>query len=167
MISSGRARARTLGFWYSAADSDSSPPETKHPPFAGAIPELTEARILYVEDNEDLLFLVADRLRSEGFVVAEAPTKTAAETLLGREMFDLVLLDLMLPDGDGLDLLSEIRRDPRLRGIPVLILSGRGDDMTMAEGYCRGADGYLVKSGNFDDFALRIRALLAQPRGTS
>jgi DNA-binding response OmpR family regulator len=167
MISYSSVFARRLSFRFSAADSDSSGPESEAPSFAGAVPEKSHARILYVEDNEDLLFLMAERLQMEGYSIAEAMTKSAAEKTLASEIFDLVILDLMLPDGDGLDLLSMIRGDARLRAVPVLILSGRSDDGTMTEGYRRGADGYLVKTARFDEIVRAIRAALAQPRGTS
>lgn len=119
-------------------------------------------RILCVEDNEDMLMLLKDRLEWEGFGVGEATTIGAARGLLGAEEFDLVLLDLMLPDGNGLDLLDDIRSEARNKDLPVLILSGRGDDETMRDGIRRGAQGYLVKKVGFDELVAAIRKQIGQ-----
>lgn len=102
-------------------------------------------RILIVEDESDLLFVLAERLRWEGYSIDSASTKNQALLLLDRALPDLVLLDLMLPDGSGLEILDTLRARPDARSLPIVILSGLGDEKSIEEGLKRGADAYLSK----------------------
>lgn len=129
----------------------------------GAESELIPGRILCVEDNPDMLMLLKDLLEWDGCFVGEAQTLAVARKRLAAEAYDLVLLDLMLPDGDGLDLLSEMRAMDRTKAMPVIILSGRGDDETIQEGFRRGAQGYLVKTISFDRILESVHAYLGKP----
>lgn len=136
-----------------AADEKHSAPETER---SGRV----SYKILCVEDNEDMLFLLRDRLQWEGYGVVEAMTMKEGRERLAHNGFHLLLLDLMLPDGDGLDLLSEVRASERWKGLPVIVLSGRGDDQTISEGLRRGADRYLVKETSFEALVRSLKEIL-------
>ncbi len=114
-------------------------------------------RILLIEDEESISEPLERALGREGFDVAVAAT--AAE---GRERFredrpDLVLLDVMLPDGDGRDLLREIRGMSR---IPVVMLTARGEELERVLGLELGADDYVTKPFSSAELAARVRAVL-------
>ena len=114
-------------------------------------------RILLIEDEESISEPLERALGREGFDVATAAT--AAE---GRERFrerspDLVLLDVMLPDGDGRDLLREIRSVSRT---PVVMLTARGEELERVLGLELGADDYVTKPFSAAELAARVRAVL-------
>lgn len=114
-------------------------------------------RILLVEDDARLAKMVADYLSEAGFRVTHAPTGAEAETRLRRESFDALVLDLMLPDTDGLDLCRRIRADS---AIPVLMLTARGDPLDRVVGLELGADDYLPKPFEPRELLARLRAIL-------
>jgi two-component system phosphate regulon response regulator OmpR len=114
-------------------------------------------RILLVEDDARLAKMVADYLAEAGFRVTHAPTGAEAETRLRRETFDALVLDLMLPDTDGLDLCRRIRADS---SIPVLMLTARGDPLDRVVGLELGADDYLPKPFEPRELLARLRAIL-------
>jgi DNA-binding response OmpR family regulator len=115
------------------------------------------ARVLLVEDDARLASMVADYLGEAGFRVSQAPTGAAATRLLGAEDFDAVILDLMLPDADGLDLCRGIRAKS---DIPVLMLTARGDPLDRVVGLELGADDYLPKPFEPRELLARLRAIL-------
>ena len=100
------------------------------------------ARVLLIEDDARLAAMVADYLGEAGYHVANAPTGAIATKVLGTEDFDVVILDLMLPDADGLDLCRGIRARS---DIPMLMLTARGDPLDRVVGLELGADDYLPK----------------------
>src|SRR6187455_261335 len=115
------------------------------------------SRVLLVEDDARLATMVADYLGEAGFRVVVAATGQAAMQAIGTEGFDLVILDLMLPDADGLDLCRHIRaRSP----IPILMLTARGDPMDRVVGLEMGADDYLPKPFEPRELLARLRAIL-------
>jgi len=118
-------------------------------------------RLLLVEDNARLAGLVREGLAAQGFAVDWCDTVDAAEHALAINVYDLVLLDLGLPDGEGLDLVRRSRR--RQNAVPILILTARGglDDRVL--GLDAGADDYLVKPFQIPELAARCRALLRRP----
>ncbi len=108
------------------------------------LPRDGDARhLLLVDDDTDLLRLLAMRLRASGYRVSTATTVEAARTRLGIERFDLVLSDVRLPDGDGLALFAEIRRQHP--ALPVILLTAHGSIPDAVEATARGAAGYLAK----------------------
>lgn len=119
-------------------------------------------RILLVEDDARLAKMVADYLAEAGFRVTHAPTGADAESRLRRESFDALVLDLMLPDTDGLDLCRRIRADS---AIPVLMLTARGDPLDRVIGLELGADDYLPKPFDVNELLARVRALLRRASG--
>jgi DNA-binding response OmpR family regulator len=118
-------------------------------------------RLLLVEDNARLASLIREGLDRQGFAVDWCETVTGAEHALTINDYDLMLLDLGLPDGEGLDLVRGLRR--RQDMMPILILTARGglDDRVL--GLDAGADDYLVKPFQIPELAARCRALLRRP----
>jgi DNA-binding response OmpR family regulator len=118
-------------------------------------------RLLLVEDNTRLAALVRDGLAGQGFAVDWCGTVSGAETALQVTSYDLLLLDVGLPDGDGLELLRAIRR--RRDTLPILLLTARGGLDDRVNGLDAGADDYLVKPIQVPELAARCRALLRRP----
>jgi len=118
-------------------------------------------RLLLIEDNARLASLVREGLDQQGFAVDWCETVDAAEHALQINDYDLMLLDLGLPDGDGLDLVRSLRR--RHDMMPILILTSRGGLDDRVAGLDAGADDYLVKPFQIRELAARCRALLRRP----
>lgn len=114
-------------------------------------------RILLIEDDHRLATMVADYLREAGFKVSALGSGTEAERALKRETFDAVILDLMLPDTDGLDVCRRVRMDSN---IPILMLTARGDPFDRVVGLEIGADDYLPKPFEPRELLARLRAIL-------
>src|SRR6186713_2389562 len=122
------------------------------------------ARVLLVEDDARLATMVADYLGDAGFCVRVSGTGKAALQSLGTEGFDVVILDLMLPDADGLDLCQNIRGKS---DIPMLMLTARGDPLDRVVGLELGADDYLPKPFEPRELLARLRAILRRSRDTA
>ncbi|RIH84274.1 response regulator transcription factor [Calidithermus roseus] len=120
-------------------------------------------RLLVVEDNPEVSALVAEALVKEGWAVDTAPGAAEAWGLLQSFPYDLMVLDLGLPDGDGLGLLRRLR-DEEYR-LPVLILSARDAPQVRVQGLEDGADDYVVKPFYASELVARVRALLRRARG--
>jgi DNA-binding response OmpR family regulator len=118
-------------------------------------------RLLLVEDNERFAVLLKRGLAAAGFVVDVLPTAEAAAAALRASRFEIVVLDLGLPDADGLDVLGEMRRDQD--ATPVLILTARGSLEDRVIGLQSGADDYLVKPFALEELIARLQALLRRP----
>jgi DNA-binding response OmpR family regulator len=116
--------------------------------------------ILLIDDDLRLSAMVGDYLRGHGYQVSSAPTLAAGRDMLARQTCDALVLDLMLPDGDGLDLCRELRGSPRTRHLPLLMLSARGEPTDRIVGLEIGADDYLPKPFEPRELLARIRALL-------
>ncbi|MCW7538701.1 response regulator transcription factor [Aquabacterium sp. A7-Y] len=125
------------------------------------------ARLLLIDDDTRLTGMVGDYLRQAGFLVETASTlKAGRDRLEPRDHgFDAVLLDLMLPDGDGLDLCRQLRAQARTRALPVLMLTARGEPMDRVVGLELGADDYLPKPFEPRELLARVRALLRRSSG--
>jgi DNA-binding response OmpR family regulator len=118
-------------------------------------------RVLLVEDDARLAGMVADYLGEAGFRAAIAATGEEAERRLKAEDFDVIILDLMLPDTDGLDLCKRIRAKST---IPLLMLTARGDPLDRVIGLELGADDYLPKPFEPRELLARLRAILRRQR---
>jgi DNA-binding response OmpR family regulator len=118
-------------------------------------------RLLLVEDNERFAALLKRGLAGAGFVVDVLPTAEDAVTALRTSRFEIVVLDLGLPDADGLEVLGEMRR--RQDATPVLILTARGSLGDRVTGLQSGADDYLVKPFALEELVARLQALLRRP----
>jgi DNA-binding response OmpR family regulator len=123
-------------------------------------------RVLVVDDEPDIVELVAANLRKEGFEVRGAGDGSRALALVREEPFDAVVLDLMLPDVQGLDVCRALRRDPKTAGIALIMLTARGEEVDKLIGFEVGADDYLAKPFSPRELVARVRALLRrQERG--
>jgi DNA-binding response OmpR family regulator len=122
--------------------------------------------ILLVEDEESITTPLAEALERDGFQAAIAHTAADALAQARKVRPDLVLLDLMLPDGSGLDVCRELRSSS---SVPIIILSARGEEADRVVGLELGADDYVVKPFSAREVIARIRAVLrrsAAPAGT-
>ena len=120
----------------------------------------TPHRLLLVDDDLRLTTMVGDYLRRNGFDVDAVGSLQAGRERLAAGRYDALLLDLMLPDGDGLDLTRELRASARTRRLPLLMLTARGEPMDRIVGLEVGADDYLPKPFEPRELLARIKALL-------
>ncbi len=130
--------------------------------------------ILVVEDDAATRSFLADNLTADGYDVLTAETARDALRMLERKYPDVAIVDLGLPDADGLALIQRVRRADgvatRLNpDVPLLVLSGRAGELDRVRGFERGADDYLVKPFGYGELLLRVKALLRRtarrPRG--
>ena len=130
-------------------------------------PEAMQRHILLVEDDAAIAEMIAGHLRKEGYALTHAADGAAALRLFRTQPWDLLVLDLLLPELDGLALLQQIRQTSF---VPVLIVSARDGELDKALGLGFGADDYLAKPFSLIELAARVRAGLrrateyAQPR---
>lgn len=118
------------------------------------------ASLLLIDDDARLTAMVGDYLRNAGFEITVAASLAEGRACLLNSEFDLLLLDLMLPDGDGLDFCRELRGSPRTRRLPLLMLTARGEPMDRILGLELGADDYLAKPFEPRELLARVKALL-------
>jgi len=118
-------------------------------------------RVLIVEDEASISEPLSSHLTREGFEPTVAPTAEAARTEVRSSPPDLILLDVMLPDGDGRDLCREIRATS---DVPIVMLTARGEDADKIVGLELGADDYVVKPFSAGELVARIRAILRRGR---
>jgi DNA-binding response OmpR family regulator len=121
-------------------------------------------RILLIEDDIRLAEMVSDYLGRAGYRVERTETGASGLALQMREVFDAIVLDLMLPDMDGLDVCRKIRERASL---PILMLTARGDTMDRIIGLELGADDYLPKPFEPRELLARLRAILRRKGGTN
>ena len=117
-------------------------------------------RLLLIDDDKRLSDMVGDYLRRNGLEVDVAPSLAVGREQLKAQVYDVLLLDLMLPDGDGLDMTRELRANARTRRLPLLMLTARGEPMDRILGLELGADDYLPKPFEPRELLARIKALL-------
>ena len=114
-------------------------------------------RILLVEDEQSITAPLTEALGREGFDTSVAGSAAAALDLAKQVRPDLVLLDVMLPDGSGFDVARELRRDSR---VPIIMLTARGEEADRVAGLELGADDYVVKPFSARELVARVRAVL-------
>ncbi len=124
-------------------------------------------RILIIEDDRDIVELVRYNLVNEGFQVSAAADGSSGLMTVKKSPPDLLLLDLMLPKLSGLEICKEIRRDPALNRLPILMLTARGEEADRVVGLEMGADDYVTKPFSPRELVARVKALLrrAAPAG--
>jgi DNA-binding response OmpR family regulator len=127
------------------------------------------ATILIVEDHQITRTFLADNLSADGYEVIEAEDLGEARRQVETAFPDLAIVDLGLPDGDGLELLAHVRAADRIAGrldpdLPLLVLSGRVGELDRLRGFDRGADDYMVKPYSYHELSARVRALLRRTR---
>ena len=121
-------------------------------------------RVLVVEDEQAISEPLSEHLAREGFEPEVAGTIEAAEAAFHREAPDLILLDVMLPDGDGRDLCREIRKES---DVPIIMLTARGEEVDRIVGLELGADDYVVKPFSAGELVARMRAIMRRGRPTA
>ena len=122
---------------------------------------MADVRILIVEDERSISEPLQSHLAREGFISAVAPTIEEARAAFVADQPNLVLLDVMLPDGDGRDLCRELRGSS---DVPIVMLTARGEDVDKIIGLELGADDYVVKPFSAGELVARIRAILRRGR---
>ncbi|MFP4623014.1 MAG: response regulator transcription factor [Gemmatimonadota bacterium] len=123
-------------------------------------PTTKSAQILVVEDERDIAALVAYHLTREGYRVRTVGTGGDALEAVRNERPDLVVLDLMLPELSGYEILEEMRRQPSMEDVPVVVLTARREESDRIRGLELGADDYLTKPFSPQELVLRIGAVL-------
>ncbi len=121
--------------------------------------------VLVVEDHRPTRTFLADNLAADGFDLLEAETVREARRLMETKFPDLAIVDLGLPDRDGLELIRQVREADRLAGhldpdLPLLVLSGRAGELDRLRGFDRGCDDYITKPFSYPDLRARVWALL-------
>lgn len=131
-----------------------------------------ETKVLVVEDDSATAEFLLDNLRADGFRAASAAGVAEGMRAIEVRQPDLLLLDLMLEDGNGLELLDRLREadglasrvDPEL---PVIVLTGRAAELDRVRGFARGCDDYVTKPFSYPELQARMRALLRRSRDRS
>ncbi len=116
--------------------------------------------ILVIEDEPDIRRTLEYNIAREGFNVFTASSISEAEEAIKSHSINLVLLDLMLPDGSGLELCKKIKSNPKTEYVPVLILTAKDDEVDKVVGFELGADDYVTKPFSVRELILRIKAVL-------
>lgn len=116
--------------------------------------------ILVVDDEQDLLDLIEYNLKKEGFDVIKAEDGMEGINLAREHTPDLVLLDIMMPKMDGLEVCEIVRSDSDLKNIPIIFLTARGDEKMEVEGLDKGGDDYITKPISTTKLVSRIKAVL-------
>jgi two-component system phosphate regulon response regulator PhoB len=123
--------------------------------------------ILVVDDERDIAGAIEHVLRKEGFRVLVASDGKAALEFARRERPELVILDLMLPEISGLEVLKLLKADASTRGIPVILLTARTDEIDRVLGFELGADDYVTKPFSVRELVLRVRAVIKRGGGAA
>lgn len=121
---------------------------------------MSKKTILVVDDEQDLLDLIEYNLRKEGFDVIKAENGEDGIQMAKEHNPDLVLLDIMMPKMDGIEVCDLMKKDPRLKQIPIIFLTARGDEKTEVEGLNKGGDDYITKPISTTKLISRIKAVL-------
>jgi two-component system, OmpR family, phosphate regulon response regulator PhoB len=122
------------------------------------------AYVLVVEDEPDIAALVAYHLARESYRVRTAADGAEALRIIEHEPPDLVVLDVMLPQASGFDVLREIRSRPEIQSLPVVMLTARREEQDRIEGLAAGADDYVAKPFSPQELVLRVAAVLRRVR---
>jgi DNA-binding response OmpR family regulator len=129
----------------------------------------TPATILIVEDHRATRTFLADNLSADGYEILESDCAADAQRMIETKFPDLAIVDLGLPDRDGLELLRHVRQSDRVAGrvdpdLPLLVLSGRTKELDRVRGFERGCDDYLTKPFSYPELRARVLALLRRNR---
>ena len=122
------------------------------------------SRVLIVEDEPDIRELVVHHLKREGYQVSAAASGEEALRQVQAAPPDLVLLDLMMPAMDGLEVCRRLRQDPATARLPIVMLTAKGDEVDRVLGLEIGADDYVVKPFSPKELLARVRAVLRRSR---
>jgi|TARA_B100001093_G_C26488172_1_gene867840 two-component system phosphate regulon response regulator PhoB len=123
------------------------------------------ACVLVIEDEPDIRKTIDYNLTKESFKVIQAASIEEGEKSLASNKIDVIILDLMLPDGSGLTLCRDIKSEPKTKNIPVIILTAKTEEVDRVVGFELGADDYVTKPFSVRELILRVKAILK--RGVS
>ncbi len=118
------------------------------------------SRILIIEDEPDIRKTIDYNLSKESFEVFQAASIAEGEQAIQQHKPDLVILDLMLPDGSGLTLCRDIKSDPATKNTLVILLTAKADELDRVIGFELGADDYVTKPFSVRELILRVKAIL-------
>ncbi|MCW5892488.1 MAG: response regulator [bacterium] len=124
-------------------------------------------RILIVEDHPLIAELVETRLRIEGMQPVKCPGGREALALIGTDPFDAVILDIMMPDVDGYEVLRHIRATPRTATLPVIFLTAKSTPADIEKGLALGANHYITKPFSGQDLMRKVRICLEEGRAAN
>jgi two-component system, OmpR family, alkaline phosphatase synthesis response regulator PhoP len=127
---------------------------------------MTTTRVLIVEDDRDIADLVAHYLGKAGFTTEQLSSGREALKAIGEHPPELLILDLMLPQLDGLEICRAVRANEKTAGIPIIMLTARGDESDRIVGLEIGADDYIAKPFSPNELVARARALLRRTQRT-
>ncbi|MBN1274164.1 MAG: response regulator [Candidatus Aminicenantes bacterium] len=126
-----------------------------------------QKRIAVVDDEPDILKLVSIHLEGAGFQVNGFPDAASFITFIETDKPDLIILDLMLPDADGLEICKYIKRKDEYAGIPIIMLTAKGGETDKVLGLELGADDYVTKPFSTKELVARVKAVLRRGAGFS
>src|SRR5207253_4864016 len=124
-------------------------------------------KIALIEDDNDIAFTIRLNLEREGYTISHFERGQDGLLAVQRGGFDFVILDLNLPDLDGLTICRELRRDPATASIPILMLTARGSERDRITGLELGADDYLTKPFSVRELVARVAAVLRRTHAPS
>ena len=124
-------------------------------------------RILAVDDEPNIVRLIQVNLERHGYQVDTASNGVQALEKIRANRPDLVVSDVMMPEMDGFELLSTIKRDPALEDLPIIMLTAKTQDKNVMEGYSRGADMYLTKPFNPAELLAFVKRILQSSSGSA
>lgn len=121
---------------------------------------MTQKTVMIIEDEEDAADLFAEMMRISGFRVLKTSKSAPAIEMMTADKPDIVLLDIMMPEVSGLDILRQMRRDPNLAGIPVIVVTAKGMPADIKNGMEAGASTYLTKPVGFQELKEAVERTL-------
>ena len=123
---------------------------------------MMQQQVLLVEDEPVLAEIIRESLQSRGFVITHTPSAIEAMTLYARQSYDIIILDVMLPDGNGFAMAKQIRNSDM--ATPIIFLTSRSLPQDVVEGFESGGNDYLKKPFSLEELIICIRALLSKNR---
>jgi len=121
-------------------------------------------QILIIDDEQDILDLLSYNLKKEGFSILTAKDGISAKETARKTNPDLIILDLMLPGIDGLELCRFLKKDSKTAPIPIIMLTAKGQEMDKVTGFEMGADDYVTKPFSVKEITARVKALLRRTK---
>ncbi len=121
-----------------------------------------DKRILVVDDDETLASLLVDLIEMKGYQAEKSASGRQALRMVSENPPDLILLDIVMPGLNGFEVLTKLRSNPATEEIPVVIISGLSDELSVLEGWVRDTDGYISKPFAIDELVRNVEAVLAE-----
>ena len=128
---------------------------------------MNEKTVMIIEDEEDAAELFAEMMRISGYHVVKTSKSAPAIAMMTTEKPDVILLDIMMPEISGLDILRQMRTDPALANIPVIVITAKGIPADIKNGMEAGASSYLTKPVGFLDLKDAVERALGKPTASA